>query len=248
MREDWRGALPLLVASGTGTRTPPPSCCQGDGEHQARLPCPGRTRRAAETREKRVPSAQPPALLLVGKFPAVGRGRKWGEGGAQKPQRLRLAGRLLSCLRPLTPSCPPALEGHSAPSAPLWSTHCVCFTSGPFVCFSVSRCGPPPPGLGCHHLVSGRLSSLLWAQHTKPSGERCRELLVRSALPHPPSGDHTPPTLPSPHFCLRSQLLAHQLLTLTHLFSSPPNRGQPQGSEPLPPEGPPGLRHAAPEC
>lgn len=68
----------------------------------------------------------------------------------------------------------------------------------------------------------------------------------RVQLPRP--GEHTLPTLllTNPHLDLRNHLPAQPSL-ITHPFSSLPNRGGTQGSQPLPPEGPPGFRHPAPK-
>lgn len=219
----------LVVAGGRWSQ------CQGDREHLGSPPLP------TETQEKRVPSAQPPALLLVGKFPAGGEGKEVGSSPEPyKPQRLRRVVRpCLAFLPAAAGTSPPAPWRAASPSSPsaAGSMHRVSLYVRS-LCLALGV-GRPPPALGSHYLVSGRLSSLLWAQRRKTSRAGRGELLVRTVPPPPPpQGLETTPRQPSPP--------PHQLLA--HLFSSPPNRGRPQASEPLPPEGPPGLRHSAPEC
>lgn len=210
-----QGTSALPVASGAGARTP-----RHDAEVTestwARLLCPGDTRHARGDSKERRPFCSASGSPSSGEISC----RRGGEGSGPraepyKPQRLRRA--VCPCLAFLPAAADTLLPTRPAgprPLSALSSIHCVSLYVRSLrlsVCLSLGV-GRPPPALGCHYLVSGRVSSLLWARHTQPR-VGCKEVLVRSDPPPARPGDHTPPTLPFPHFCLRSQLPAHQPVT-----------------------------------
>lgn len=209
-------ALPLLVASGTGTHTP---CHDAEVTQsaQAHLLCPGDIRHArgdaGETRPFCSASDSPSRGEISGDRGGEGSG---AESGASQATAAQMRVRLSLAFLPAAADTflPTRPGGPCSPQRGRPASMASRLMSDPFVSLSVSQCGRLRPAPGCHYLVSGRLSSLLWAQHTKPSRAGCGELLVRSAPPPPTRPrDHAPPTLPFPHSCLRSQLPAHQLVT-----------------------------------
>lgn len=193
----------LVVAGGRWSR------CQGDREHLGSPPLP------TETQEKRVPSAQPPALLLVGKFPAGGEGKEVGSSPEPyKPQQLRRVVRVvrpcLAFLPAAAGTSPPApLEGR-VPLVPLGSReHASCLTLCP-VPLSGSRCGPPTPSPGLSlpcvwPPVLPTVGSTQKAQQGRPRGAAGEDCPPTPTPARP--GDHTPPTLPFPPPAPRSPLL-----------------------------------------
>lgn len=171
----------------------------------------------AETQEKHAPSAQPPTLLLGGKFPAIGEGKEVGpRAEPHKPQRLRCAVRLSLAFLPAAADTflPTRPGGPCSPQRGRPASMASRLMSDPFVSLSVSQCGPPTPspGLSLPCLWPPVLSTVGSAHKAQQggvwgaAGEEC---------PPPPTRprDHAPPTLPFPHSCLRSQLPAHQLVT-----------------------------------
>lgn len=168
---------------------------------------------AGETR----PSAQPPALLLGGKFPAIGEGKEVGpRAEPHKPQRLRCAVRRSLAFLPAAADTflPTRPRGPCPPQRGCPASMASRLMSDPFVCLSVCQCGPPTPspGLSLPCLWPPVLSTVGSAHKAQQGGVRGA---AGEECPPPPTRprDHTPPTLPFPHSCLRSQLPAHQLLT-----------------------------------